>query len=66
MLPAYDNEPELRAWLTAGDSGHSGANQRLEWVRNSNAHFQMAISAAGQAENGGEPEMSGGATHGQK
>ena len=44
--PAYDNESELKAGLTAGDSGHGGANQGQERVHNSNAHLQRVLSTA--------------------
>ena len=61
-----DNEPAGKDWLTAGDSGHGGANQRHARVRNSIAHPLEALSTAEVAQNGGEPERGGAATHGQK
>ena len=46
--------------LTAGGSGHDGANQEYLRVRNSNAHPPVTFSTAAAVHNAGEPEESKG------
>ena len=61
-----DKRTKRSPGLTAGDSGHSGANPRHAQVRNSNAHPMGPLTAAEPAQNSGEPERGGGDNHGQE
>ena len=50
--------------LAAGDTVHDGAHRRAKWDRNTDAHTPGSLTPAGMAQNGGEPELSGGDIHG--
>ena len=60
MITLSDNEPEGKDWLTAGDSGHCGANQRPKWVHNSFTVLVVAGIWPAANPSGGATWRSGG------
>ena len=65
LSASFDNETDGEEMVTAGDSGHGGANGRQVWVRNNSVHPLVPLTPVVADQSDGELERGGAVAHGQ-